>query len=99
MKTDLDDQPTRRNVRIIAETGALASASGDADGTAPTPEAEVPGSDSTDAPSTTPACVEEVSTGSADDTETTAEGAGGGGGEQQEPPSKSGDAGAEDSEA
>jgi len=83
-----------------AETGALASTSGDADGTEPTPEAEVPGSDSTDAPTTTPACVEEVSTGSADDTETTAEGAGGGGGgEEQQEPSKTGDAGAEASES
>ena len=82
-----------------AETGALASTSGDADGTEPTPEAEVPGSDSTDAPTTTPACVEAVSTGSADDTETTAEGAGGGGGEEQQEPSKTGDAGAEASES
>jgi len=81
-----------------AETGALAFASGDADGTVPTPEAEVPGSDSTDAPTTTPAFVEEVSTGSSDDTETTAEGSGGGGGEQQEP-SKTGDVGAEASES
>ena len=81
-----------------AETGALAFASGDADGTVPTPEAEVPGSDSTDAPTTTPAFVEEVSTGSSDATETTAEGSGGGGGEQQEP-SKTGDAGAEASES
>ena len=92
-------QPETTSESASDETGALPSASEDPDGTAPTPEAEVPGSDSTDAPTATPACVEEVSTGSADDTETTAEGAGGGGGGEQQEPSKTGDAGAEASES